>query len=135
MWSGLLRNALALAVLLIWQRDAMATTPYGQQKTTGQQLKTVNIVPDFLRFWDETRSDDEGELCSAISPNRNCRTPGTVQGQYYTVVQFKQHCRSGPRNRRVPEEGRAVRSGHTGSEPASGTGRDRIRSGVSEGVA
>jgi hypothetical protein len=57
--SGLLRNAFVLAVLLICQRGAMATTPDGQQKTTGQQLKTVNIVPDFLRFWDETRSDDE----------------------------------------------------------------------------
>ena len=47
MRSGLLPNAFALAVLLICQRGAMATTPDGQQKTTGQQLKTVNIVPDF----------------------------------------------------------------------------------------
>ncbi|MGA7316083.1 MAG: hypothetical protein WBX22_19175 [Silvibacterium sp.] len=59
MRSGWLRNAFALAVLLNCQRGAMATTPDGQLKTTGQQLKTINIVPDFLRFWDETRSDDE----------------------------------------------------------------------------
>ena len=59
MRSGLFRNAFALAVLLICQRGAMATAPGGQQKTPGQQLKTVNLIPDFLRFWDQTRSDDE----------------------------------------------------------------------------
>lgn len=59
MRSRLLGSPFVLVVLLICQLSGSATTPEGRPKTAGQELRVVNIVPDFLRFWDETRSDDQ----------------------------------------------------------------------------